>query len=79
MKDIKVSITFRTFRRSEILERRLGVLTHLDFLKDEYETIVVDDGFADSTPEIVKNFQKGSPRLTYHFQENSGIANVYMM
>ncbi len=76
MKDIKVSIIVPTFRRPEILKETLDALTHLDFPKDEYEIIVVDDGSADSTPEIVKNFQKGLPRLTYHFQENSGVAKA---
>ncbi len=76
MKNIQVSIIVPTFRRPEILKETLGVLTNLDFPKDAYEIIVVDDGSADSTSEVVKDFQKKLPRLTYHFQENSGVAKA---
>ena len=72
----EVSIIVPTFRRPDILKETLKVLTDLDYPKDKYEIIVVDDGSNDSTPEVVKLFEKDFPPVTYHFQENSGVAKA---
>lgn len=39
-----------------------------------WECIVVDDGSADNTKSIVGEFCKNDPRITYFYQENSGLS-----
>lgn len=72
----KISIVVPTFRRPEALKETLSVLIRLDYPKESYEIIVVDDGSQDSTPEVVESFQKDFPNLVYKCQENSGVAKA---
>ena len=47
-------------------------LVALDFPPDEYEVVVVDDGSADSTGDVVRSFTDRSPRVRYVEQPELG-------
>ena len=51
---MKVSIVIATYNRRDILEKSLECLFRQDYLKDQYEIMVVDDGSSDGTQEMVK-------------------------
>ena len=66
-----VSIVIATYNRSQMLRRALLSLDVLDFPKNRYEVIVVDDGSEDGTAETVSRTSRDvSFKLSYHRQEN---------
>ena len=56
MSDPTFSIIVPTFRRPEALHKTLTALLALDYPRDRYELIVVDDGADDATAKIVYAF-----------------------
>lgn len=73
---IKVSIVVPTFRRPDVLRQTLAALVKLDYPRENYEIIVVDDGSEDATPQVVEAFQSEFANLIYHSQPNSGVATA---
>lgn len=73
---MRVSFVVPTYRRPEALRSTLEALVALDFPPDEYEVVVVDDGSADSTGDVVRSFTDRSPRVRYVEQPNSGVATA---
>jgi len=67
---ILFSIVLCTYNREKHIKQCLESLLSLDFPKNNYEIIVVDDGSTDSTKEIVKKYPV---RLLEH-KKNQGIA-----
>jgi len=51
----KISIIIPTYNRKNLLEVTLNSLFNLDYPKDQYEIIVIDDGGRDETLEMIKN------------------------
>lgn len=64
-----------TYNRAEMLEKALLSLNELDYPKNKYEVIVVNDGSTDNTQEIVKKTaKKVSYKLRYLFQKNKKLS-----
>jgi glycosyltransferase involved in cell wall biosynthesis len=62
------SVVIPAYNRARVIGRAIGSV--LAQTLAEFELIVVDDGSADGTREVVQGV--GDPRVRYHFQENAG-------
>jgi glycosyltransferase involved in cell wall biosynthesis len=63
---MKISVIIPTYKRPELLLRCVKALVQQDFAKEDYEIIVVSDGFDDQSEEILMPFfNRPSPSL--HF------------
>lgn len=71
-KQIKISIIVPTFNEAKIISRCLQRIVELNYAKDEYEIIVVNDGSTDNTKEIVENFAKRFHNIILLSKENGG-------
>lgn len=71
-----MSFVVPTFRRPGVLRATLDALVHLDYPQDLYEVIVVDDGSADSTPDVIEQFSAVKSPIICVMQENSGVARA---
>jgi GT2 family glycosyltransferase len=72
-----VSFVVPTYRRPDVLRPTLVALLAVDYPHDRYEVIVVDDGSADETADVVVELQKGAEaKLVYIQQENAGAATA---
>jgi GT2 family glycosyltransferase len=71
-----VSVVIPTFRRPEALQDTLAALLDLDYPSDLYEVIVVDDAADDGARELVRRFERESPRFTYISQKHAGVATA---
>lgn len=70
------SIVVPTFNRAALLPRVLAALLDQDFGSD-YEILVVDDGSADATPQVLKEWAHRNPgRLRAFRQANAGPARA---
>lgn len=56
MNSIKVSIIVPAYNAQKTIQRCISSLSSLDFPKDQYEIIVVDNNSTDKTAEIIKSF-----------------------
>jgi glycosyltransferase involved in cell wall biosynthesis len=65
----RVSVLVNTYNHERFIAQALGSVAEQDFPSTEIETIVVDDGSTDGTPEIVKRFL---PRVQYIRKANGG-------
>lgn len=61
-----LSVIIPTYNSRDVLQKTLSAIFDQDLARDRYEIIVLDDGSADGTGEMVK--------LTYHWQQNRGRA-----
>ncbi len=71
-----VSVVLATRNRADSLARALDSLAGQDYPADHWEVIVVDDGSADHTPDVVRQRADGSfpVPLRYAHQEPSNVA-----
>jgi glycosyltransferase involved in cell wall biosynthesis len=79
---MQLSIIIPTYNRSAALKECLKKLNEQDFMKNEFEVIIVDDGSTDSTKKVVENAQKKlSIEINYLYQKNQGqgIARNYAL
>lgn len=79
---MQLSIIIPTYNRADILKDCLKRLDNQDFMKNEFEVIIVDDGSTDDTKKIVENAQKKlSIEISYLYQKNQGqgIARNYAL
>jgi len=74
-KDITISLIIPTYNRATSLKRALESALNLDYPPPGYEIIVVDNGSADATAEVVKNARLSSPghKLKYVREERLGL------
>jgi len=67
------SIIVPTFNRSDEISELLHSFETLEFDRNKFELIIVDDGSTDNTEEIVKNFSAGNDiNIKYINQNNKG-------
>ena len=69
-----VSVLIDTYNHERFIEQAIVSVLEQDFPAAEREIIVVDDGSADRTPEIVKKFE---PRVRLLRKENGGQASAF--
>ncbi|MGN0364326.1 MAG: glycosyltransferase family 2 protein [Suilimivivens sp.] len=69
----KISVIIPTFNRANLLE--CSIQSVLEQTYDNLEVIIVDDGSADNTQEVVNAFQDN--RIVYHkLSSNQGVSNA---
>jgi GT2 family glycosyltransferase len=73
---MRTSIVVPTYRRPEALRETLEALVGLNYPRDQYEVIVVDDGSGDETPGVVEKVAAAAPGVRYVHQENAGVAKA---
>lgn len=71
MSNVEITVIVPTYNRSQLLQYTLQSIKDQSFPNKSMEIIVVDDGSADNTKEIVDRF-RGSLSLKYFFQEDVG-------
>jgi GT2 family glycosyltransferase len=71
-----VSFVVPTFHRPEALRATLDALMELDFPRERYEVIVVDDGADPGTRALVEGVSDRSPRVAYLSQDHLGVATA---
>ena len=64
----KLSVVIITYNHEKYIAQCINSLLAQSF--HEFELIIVDDGSADRTREIIQQFD--DPRIIYHYQENMG-------
>jgi len=70
---LQVTVIIPTYNRADTLRDCLDRLKKQNFIKDEYEIIVVDDGSTDATSEVVEKAQKKTQvSIQYLYQKNQG-------
>jgi glycosyltransferase involved in cell wall biosynthesis len=72
MSQPKTSIIMPTFNRAHVITAAIqSVLAQTD---PDWELVVIDDGSADDTKQVISNLQDS--RIKYIFQENTGVAGA---
>jgi len=70
---VQATVIIPTYNRADTLRDCLERLKKQDFVKSEFEIIVVDDGSTDATAQVVETMQKNSPiEIKYLYQKNQG-------
>lgn len=70
---IKYSIIIATFNRLNELKELLPSVNFLDFEKEMFELVIVDDGSTDGTEEFIKDWQgRNNLNILYLKQQNQG-------
>lgn len=68
-----LSVVIPTYNRAPVLKKSLEALFGRGRKRREFEVIVVDDGSADETAEVVRRAAESAPvKVHYLFQENAG-------
>jgi cellulose synthase/poly-beta-1,6-N-acetylglucosamine synthase-like glycosyltransferase len=69
-----ISLIVAVRNEEAVIERTIEALTSLDYPKDRYEIIVVEDGSTDSTPQICSELAKKYPGMLkfFHKQDSNG-------
>ena len=76
MPEVDVSIIVPTYNEEKVISDCLNSLLALDYPKDKYEIIVVNDGSTDKTVGIVNVFAKTYPNVVLLSKENGGKASA---
>ncbi len=66
----KVSVVTPTYNRADLLPETIESILRQSF--SDFEYIIVDDGSADNTREVVMRYAKEDPRIQYVYQPNGG-------
>lgn len=70
---MQISVIIPTYNRPEILRECITCLINQNFVKSEYEIIVVNDGGKIEAEKVVNQLAKNSPvQIKYFYQKNSG-------
>jgi len=73
---IEISVIIPTFNRKELLKRCLESILGQEFDTDKYEIIVIDDGSADGTRELLKKLSLSNKKMVYSRQDRGGPASA---
>jgi GT2 family glycosyltransferase len=76
MADPSFSIVVPTFRRADALRDTLAALLTLDYDRDRYEIIVVDDGDDGSAERVLAGFENPGVRIRLERQQRQGAARA---
>ncbi len=79
---MQATIIIPTYNRANILKECLGKLLKQNFVKNEFEIIVVDDGSTDETREVISEFEKKSKvpfKALHQKNQGQGIARNYAL
>ena len=69
-----VSVLMDTYNHERFIEQALVSVLEQEALPDDAEILVVDDGSADRTPEVVRKF---APRVRHLYKANGGQASAF--
>lgn len=70
---MQISVIIPTYNRPDILRECITRLAHQNFVKTEYEIIVINDGGNAEAEKVVREAVKKTPvRIKYFYQKNSG-------
>jgi len=70
---VQISVVIPTYNRPEILRECLERLAHQNFVKTEYEIIVINDGGTSDAEKITESVAKKNPiSIKYFYQKNAG-------
>lgn len=67
-----VSVIVPCFNEEQTIGRTLESLLALDYPKDKFDIVVVDDGSTDGTRAIAERFAMRHPQVNYFYKENGG-------
>ncbi|KKR23412.1 MAG: glycosyltransferase [Candidatus Peregrinibacteria bacterium GW2011_GWE2_39_6] len=68
-----LTVLIPTYNRADILEKCLFALEKQNYLADDFEVVVVNDGSTDRTEEVLQaSLDRGLLRLSWFYQRNSG-------
>lgn len=73
-KKVVCSIIIPTYNRCLSLERTMESITKIDFPKNRFELLIVDNNSRDKTPEVVKEFDKRIKNLSYLSEKRISLA-----
>ncbi|UZE93942.1 MAG: glycosyltransferase family 2 protein [Candidatus Pacearchaeota archaeon] len=71
-----VSIIINMWNEEKAIARTMRSILNLDYPKNKYEIIVVDDGSTDRTYEIAKSYSGSLPHVRVFKKENGGAASA---
>lgn len=74
--EIEVTIIVPAFNEEEEISNCLDSLLRLNYPKNKYEIIVVDDGSRDRTPQIVRNYEDKYFNIRLLSKKNGGKASA---
>jgi len=74
MKKPTITVLIDTYNHERFIEEAIVSVLEQDFPAAELEILVIDDGSADRTSEIVRKFE---PRARYLYKENGGQASAF--
>lgn len=64
-KALKASVIIPTYNRCRSLERALQTVADVDFPREQFEVVVVDNNSNDDTPKVAKQFRNSGIALKY--------------
>ncbi|NEW05660.1 glycosyltransferase [Paenibacillus sp. SYP-B3998] len=67
----RAAVIIPTYNRAELLRHTLRSLIHQTLNKDDFETIIVDDGSSDHTKEVISSFES-ELHIKYVYQPDQG-------
>jgi glycosyltransferase involved in cell wall biosynthesis len=66
-----ISVIISSYNAEKTLSQALDAFEKQDIGKDNFEVIIVDDGSADGSKELIKKYiKKNTFTLKYYYQEN---------
>ena len=71
---INISVIICTYNRANSLADTLSCLTRQSYNIENWELIVVDNNSNDNTKEIIDEYSKKLPNLTYKFESQQGLS-----
>jgi cellulose synthase/poly-beta-1,6-N-acetylglucosamine synthase-like glycosyltransferase len=76
MPEVGISIIVPAYNEEGVISDCLNSLVNLNYPKNEYEIIIVNDGSTDKTADVVNSFVKTYPNVVLLSKENGGKASA---
>jgi glycosyltransferase involved in cell wall biosynthesis len=71
--DLKITVLICTYNRADLLAEVLATLELQTLPQSLFEIVLINDGSADQTGDVVKAYEQRLP-IRYFYQENAGLA-----